>query len=283
MAVRVVTDSASDLPPELCEELGIEVVPLTIRFGEEEFVDRKELTTEQFWSKMRGSSVLPETAAPSVGAFEETFRRLADEGADGIICVNLSAALSATMQSAQVAAKALDGLCPIEIVDSTTVSMALGQLVLHAARRAREGADLATITAEVEDRRDRTHILATLDTLDNLRKGGRIGSAAAILGSVLSVKPLITVEDGVVEAVGKVRTRSKALQAIVDRVPRDGIEELSVVHAEAPDLEEFLTLLDPVYPRDRILVAMIGPVIGVHGGPRVIGIGWIAQARTEGT
>ena len=142
MAVRIVTDSAWTCRRTICDELGIEVVPLTIRFGDAEYVDRKELSTEDFWRKLEASSVLPETAAPSVGAFEETFRRLADAGADGIVCINLSASLSATMQSAQVAAKALDGLCPIAIVDSKSASMGIGNLVLHAAARASDGADL---------------------------------------------------------------------------------------------------------------------------------------------
>ena len=140
MPVRIVTDSACDLPEAVCEELGIEVVPLTIRFGEREYVDRKELSVDAFWRELAASSVLPETAAPSVGAFEETFRRLTDEGADGIVCINLSARLSATMQSAQVAAKALDGQIPIEIIDSQSASMGIGNLVLYAARRARAGA-----------------------------------------------------------------------------------------------------------------------------------------------
>src|SRR5262245_26273127 len=140
MAVRIVTDSASDLPQDVCDELAIEIVPLTIRFGEREYVDRKELTTEAFWRELAQSPVLPETAAPSVGAFEETFRALADEGADGIVCINLSAQLSATMQSAQVAAKALDGETPIAIVDSKSASMGIGNLVLMAARQAKAGA-----------------------------------------------------------------------------------------------------------------------------------------------
>src|SRR5690349_21590236 len=121
MTVRIVTDSASDLPQDLCDQYAIDVVSLHIRFGEDEYVDRVELTTDEFWRRMQHASVLPETAAPSVGAFEETFRRLGDEGADGIICVNLSGAMSATMQSAQVAAKALDGVCPVEIFDSKSV------------------------------------------------------------------------------------------------------------------------------------------------------------------
>jgi DegV family protein with EDD domain len=275
MVVRIVTDSASDLPQHACDELGIEIVPLTIRFGDKEYVDRKELSTADFWRELEKSSVLPETAAPSVGAFEETFRQLADSGADGIVCVNLSAHLSATMQSAQVAAKALDGLCPIAIVDSKSASMGIGNLALHAARRAADGLDLATIVAEVEHRRDHQRILAALDTLEYLRKGGRIGGARALLGSMLSIKPIIAVVDGAVDEAGKVRTRSKALRFIIDRVPEHGVEQIAVLHAGAPDVDEFLTLLRPRVPEADIVVGNIGPVIGVHTGPRVLGIAWI--------
>ena len=278
MAVRIVTDSASDLPPETCEELGIEVVPLTIRFGEEEFVDRTELSTAEFWRKLETSSVLPETAAPSVGAFEEIFRRLADEGADGIVCVNLSAKLSATMQSAQVAAKALDGLCPVSIVDSKSASMGIGTLAIYAARRARDGADLTAIVDELEARRDRQTLLAALDTLEYLRKGGRIGGAQALLGSMLSIKPIITVTDGEVEPAGKVRTRSKALQFITDRVPSDGVESIAVLHAGAPDIDEFMARLRPKLADAEIIVGHVGPVVGVHAGPRVLGCAWIKRA-----
>ena len=277
MAVRIVTDSACDLPEPVCEELGIEVVPLTIRFGEREFVDRKELSTEAFWRELESSPVLPETAAPSVGAFEETFRRLSDDGADGIVCINLSGRLSATMQSAQVAAKSLDGERPIEIIDSLSASMGIGNLALHAARRAREDADMATIVREVLDMRDRQHVFATLDTLEYLRKGGRIGGAQAMLGSMLSIKPLIQVSDGVVEQAGKVRTRSKALKALVDHVPAGKVELMSVLHANAPDLDEFLEMLRPLVPDAEVVVGTIGPVVGVHTGPRVIGVAWIER------
>src|SRR2546423_13195235 len=160
MPIRIVTDSACALPEPACEELGISVVPLTIRFGEREYVDRKELSTEGFWRELAASPVLPETAAPSVGAFEETFRRLSDDGADAIVCINLSARLSATMQSAQVAAKSVDGTTPIEIIDSASASMGIGNLVLHAARRARAGASLEEIVSEVEARRAREHVFA---------------------------------------------------------------------------------------------------------------------------
>ncbi len=277
MAVRVVTDSACDLPPEVCERLGIEVVPLTIRFGDREYVDRKELDTEAFWQKLGTASVLPETAAPSVGAFEEAFRALHADGADGIVCVNLSASLSATMQSAQVAAKALDGLCEIEVIDSQTASMGIGNLALHAARRAAEGADVNTIAGEVVERRSRQRLLATLDTLEYLKKGGRIGGARAMLGSMLSIKPIITVVDGAVEEAGKVRTRSKALQFIIDKIPEGNVESICVLHSAAADLDTFIEKVQPKVPGAEMVVGRIGPVVGVHVGPGAIGLTWIER------
>jgi DegV family protein with EDD domain len=275
MPVRIVTDSACDLPEPICEELGVEVVPLTIRFGDREFVDRKELSVDAFWRELGAYSALPETAAPSVGAFEETFRRLSDDGADAIVCINLSARLSATMQSAQVAAKSVDGATPIEIIDSFSASMGIGNLVLHAARRARAGASLEEIVSEVEARRAREHVFASLDTLEYLRKGGRIGGAQAMLGSMLSIKPIISVIDGAVEPAGRVRTRSKALRFLVDQVPVGNVELISVLHANAPDVDEFLKMLEPKVPDAEVTVGTIGPVIGVHTGPRVMGIAWI--------
>ena len=163
---------------------------------------------ESVWQRLQGASTLPETAAPSAGAFETRFRALADAGADGIVCVNLSSRLSATMQAAQVAASAVAADCPVEVVDSLTCSMGLGNLCIAAARRANEGAALADIVAELTDRRARTPLYGTLDTLEYLMKGGRIGNARALLGSMLAVKPVVEVSDGVVEEAGKVRTRS---------------------------------------------------------------------------
>lgn len=275
--VRIVTDSACDLPPALCAELGIEVVPLTIRFGSEELVDRRELTTEQFWERLPKAKTLPETAAPSVGAFEETFRRLADEGASGIVCIDLSSRLSATMQSAEVASKSLDGTIQVEVVDSISVTMGTGMLVRHAAQRALDGADVATIAAEVEDRRDRVRMLATLDTLEYLRKGGRIGGAQALLGSMLSIKPVITIQDGVVETAGKVRTRSRALRFIVDKIKEVNVEEIAVLHSQAPDVDEFVEMLRPIVGDREILVGTIGPVVGVHSGPGLLGAVWLER------
>jgi DegV family protein with EDD domain len=275
MGVRIVSDSACDLPPALCEELGIEIVPLSIRFGANELVDRVELTTAAFWERLARTTVLPETAAPSVGAFESTFRTLQEGGADAIVCINLSSRLSATMQSAQIAAKSLEGVCPVAVIDSKSASMGIGMLCIEAARVAREGGDLDAVVAAVETARARSRVLFTVDTLEFLRKGGRIGGAQAMLGSMLSIKPVITVNDGAVEPAGKVRTRSKALRFVVDQVKERPVESLCVVHAQAPDVDEFVAMLEPIVPNTEILVGEIGPVIGVHTGPATMGVTWI--------
>ena len=273
MGVRVVTDSACDLPQDIVDELGIEIVPLTIRFGSEELVDRKELGTEEFWRRLETSPVLPETAAPSAGAFETAFRSLAADGATGIVCVNLSSKLSATMQAAQVAAKTVEE-CPVEVVDSLSVSMGLGSLAIVAARAGAAGTDLDEIVAQMLDLRSRAKLFGTLDTLEYLKKGGRVGGARAMLGSMLSIKPVVEVRDGVVEEAGKVRTRSKALRLLVDKVSEAPVQNLSVLHGDAPDVDELLEMLDPIVPRDQIVVGQIGPVVGTHAGPRIIGVSY---------
>jgi DegV family protein with EDD domain len=270
--VRVVTDSACDLPEEVVAELGIEIVPLTIRFGSEELVDRDELTNRAFWDRLGDAPTLPETAAPSAGAFGTRFRALADGGADGIVCVNLSSRLSATMQAAQVAAQTVRDRCRVEVVDSLTCSMGLGNLCIAAARRANEGAPLEEVLSEVTDRRDRTRLYGTLDTLEFLKKGGRVGNARALLGSILAVKPVVEIRGGVVEEAGKVRTRSKALRLLADKVHAQAVEQVAVLQGDAPDIDEFLDLIEDVAPRDKIVVGAVGPVIGTHAGPGVLGV-----------
>jgi len=272
MGVRVVTDSSCDLPRNLVEAYGIEVVPLTIRFGDEELVDRDELEPNEFWTRLTSSDALPETSAPSAGAFEARFRGLIQRGATGIISINLSSRLSATMQAAQVAANVVRDDCPTVVIDSRTVSMGLGALCLTAARRAADGGKLEEIVEDVISRRDRTRLFGALDTLEFLKRGGRIGNARALLGSMLSIKPIVEVRDGVVEESGKVRTRSKALAALADRVKAQPVDTCAVLHGQATDVDELLDLLDPVFPRDEIVTGLVGPVIGTHAGPGVIGV-----------
>jgi DegV family protein with EDD domain len=182
------------------------------------------------------------------------------------------------MQSAQVAAQAVQADCPVVVVDSLMVSMGLGSLCLTAARRAADGDSLDSIVANVTDRRNRSKLYGALDTLEFLKKGGRVGNARALLGSMLAIKPVLEVRDGEVEEAGKVRTRSKALRLLVDRVKQGPFENLAVLHGNAPDLDELLDLLEPLVPQDEIVVGQIGPVIGTHAGPRVIGVTF--QART---
>jgi DegV family protein with EDD domain len=272
LSIRVVTDSSCDLPQSLVDALRIEIVPLTIRFGDEELVDREELSTDEFWHRLEHSKLLPETAAPSAGAFEAKFRELHARGATGIVCINLSSHLSATMQAAQVAAAAVSNNVPVQVIDSQSASMGLGNLCLTAARRAADGDSLESIVNEVVNRRDRTKLFATLDTLEFLKRGGRVGNARALLGTVLSIKPVIEVRGGIVEEAGKVRTRSKALKELAAKAAEGKIEHLAVLHGNAPDLDELLALLEPIFPRDDIITGVVGPVIGTHAGPRVIGV-----------
>ncbi len=271
--VRVVTDSSCDLPAAVVKEHGITVVPLSIRFGDEEFVDGRDLTPSAFWARSAASAVLPSTAAPSPGAFEQAFRDAAAAGASGVVCINLSSKLSATIQAAETAAKAMAGELPVRAVDSKSVSLGLGTICIEAAKAGAAGASVDEIVAMAEDMGARTRIHATLDTLENLKKGGRIGAAKALMGTMLSVKPVIEVVDGAVEAGPKVRTRSKALQYLVDRVTAEPrLENLAVLHGDAPDVDAFIELLAPHFPRERIVIGQLGAVVGSHTGPRTIGV-----------
>lgn len=277
--VRVVTDSACDLPQALAESLGIEIVPLTIRIDGHEYVDRRDLTPAEFWAKCAAAADLPETAAPAPGQFEEVYRRLAAERATGIVTVSLSSALSATMQSAELAARAVADLVPVTVVDSRSATMGLGIVVTETARRAASGASLDDVAAHATDLAARTHVWGALDTLDNLKKGGRIGGAKALLASALAIKPIIEVRDGKVEQGGKQRTRSKALAFLVEKIAEvPDIEQLAVLQADCADVEQFVEMLRRHYQGD-IVVGDIGPVVGAHAGRGTIGVAFtVARA-----
>lgn len=275
--VVIVTDSSCDLPASIADGLGIVIVPLTIRFGDEEFVDREELSTAEFWSRCVNSPTLPETAAPAPGYYERVYRDAAANGAGGVLVVSLSSALSATMQSAQLAARTISADDSIDldvrVVDSRTITMGLGTIAIACGRAAHDGDGIDEIERLAHDLVDRTRVFGALDTLDNLKKGGRIGNAKAMLATALSIKPIIEVTGGVVEQAGKQRTRSKALAYLVDKVESyDGrIENLAVMHADCSDVDLFVELLAKQYPGD-IVVGEIGPVIGTHGGRGTIGV-----------
>ena len=279
MPVRIVTDSSADLPADDVERLGLEVVPLSIRFGDEEYTDGVDLSVAQFYEKLASSADLPETAAPAPGAFEAAFRRQAEAGADAVVCINLSSGLSATIQSAQNAAKAVADDLDVRVVDSRSITAGLGTQVRAAAEAAAGGAGADEVVALVEGMVGRTHVIGALDTLDNLKKGGRIGGAQALLGSLLSIKPLLDISSGEVEEAGRARTRRRALDWLRDRIfALPEVEELTVAHGMAPDVDQMVALLAPRYPADKLRVTTIGPTIGTHGGPRVMGLTWIDPA-----
>ena len=274
-AVRIITDSACDLPDAVVQSLGIEVVPLFIRFGEDELIDREQLTTAQFWQRCSLESELPSTAAPSPGRFEDTVRKLQGEGATGVVIINLSGELSGTIAAARVAAEKMKTLLDVRVVDSRTVTMGLGAIVVACARASQDGKNIDEIEALAHDLSRRCKVWGALDTLENLKKGGRIGGAKAMLASVLSIKPIIEVRDGVVQEGGKQRTRSKALAFLVDKVreasANPGISQLSILNADCSDVEAFITQLKTVYSGE-IMVGDIGAVVGAHAGRGTIGV-----------
>ncbi len=282
MTVRIVTDSACDLRGEEVERYGIEVVPLSIRFGDDEYVDREELTVSEFYRLLEGSDGLPETSAPAPGKFVAAFQQQLDADATGVVCINISAALSATMQSAQTALEQLKTELPdanVHVVDSGSITAGQGSIVLAAAQMGVDGASASEIVAAVADLSNRTQVYGALDTLENLKKGGRVGGAAALVGSILSIKPIIDISSGVVEEAGKQRTRKKSLVWLRDKLVEVGpVENLAVMHGEAPDIDDFLAMISEIVDIDSVRVDKIGPVVGTHGGPRVMGLAFQTPA-----
>jgi DegV family protein with EDD domain len=276
--IRVVADSACDLPEDIVTELRITIVPLSIRFGTEEFSD---IGVKEFWVKCRQSPVLPETAAPSPGAFADAFRRLAAQGADGVVCINLSSHLSATIQSAEAAAREVADIIPVRVIDSLNVSLGQGLPVMKAAQLAEGGKGLDEVADATLAMTSRVKVFAVLDTLDNLKKGGRIGGAQALVGSMLSIKPVIQITGGVVEQESRQRTRGRSLHYLADKVAEavgtGHVEKLAIMHGDAADIDQFVDMVMPTIGSHRPILGWVGPVIGAHAGPGVIGVAWLAS------
>ncbi|MCU1490938.1 MAG: hypothetical protein JWM85_2343 [Acidimicrobiaceae bacterium] len=266
--IRVVTDDASDLSPALIGSLPVSVVPLEVRLGNLGPEQTGKMTPAEFWQACATTDVLPQTSAPSPGQFQQAFLAARDQGHEAVVCITLSSDLSATYQAAVAAASAVAGEISVEVVDSRTVTMAEGLIALEAAGLAAGGATLEEVVAAVRQAIGRVVAIGALDTLDNLRRGGRIGTAQAFFGSLLSLKPVLEIRDGVVEGESRQRTRGRSLRYVADKVAALGpYSRLAVVHAAAPDVEEMVDLVAKYYPRDEILVSYIGPVVGAHAGP----------------
>lgn len=276
-SIHIVTDSSSDLTSNDIDQFEVQIVPLRVRFGNEEFTDGVDLTVADFYSRMAEADELPQTCCPSPGDFEKAFRKAGDAGADSVVCLNISGDLSNTLQSAKSASDALAGQIPVHVVDSRSVSSGLGTLVLEAARVAQKASVVEAVLERIRSLIPRTRVFAALNTLENLKKGGRIGGAKAMLGSVLSIKPLVDISSGEVQEAGKPRTRKKAMQMLYERMIDAGpIDHIAVMHGGAPDINDFLDLIVPRFPRESLRVGQLGAIIGAHGGPEIIGVSWVA-------
>lgn len=270
--VKIVTDSTADLPEKLRREYDIKIVPLKVIFGESIYRDGYDLTNREFYSKLAEATVLPTTSQPSPGEFLDTYQTLDQEG-HPIVSIHLSSALSGTYQSALLASQMAD--LDIEVIDTKSASMGIGLIVLEAAKAARAGKTKEEIVSLVRDLADRMQIVFTLDTLEYLEKGGRIGKAQAFLGSLLNIKPILGIKDGVVVPVGKARGMGKAIETIVEMV-REQVPAGKKIYGcflHSNNEANLLKLKDKLADMcDDLLLAELGPVIGTHAGPGVVGL-----------
>jgi len=271
MAVKIVTDSVADLPSQVVNELGITVVPLNVRFGTEVYRDGIDLTAEQFYDRLVHSQTLPVTSVPSPGIFAETYDKLAEE-TDEILAIILSSKLSGTYEVALQSIGLMKRKCRVEVIDSQWAVMAEGFIVIAAARAAQAGANLEELLDIAHRNMSRVDFRAVFDTLEYLKRGGRIGAAQAFLGSALRINPIITMKDGVVEPAGKTRSRAKAIDRLYNfAMSYSSIEEMAVEDAACPeDAEVIVERLSSKFPKERIYHSKTTPVIGTYTGPGLL-------------
>jgi DegV family protein with EDD domain len=281
--VHIVTDSACDLSEQLVKEHGIIVVPLSIRFGEEELEDRRQLSPAEFWDRCRGKGALPETAAPSPGAFQAAYQQAVDEGADAVLCLTISSKVSGTFASATTAADTFDA-APVRVVDTYSLTMGQGLLAIAAAEDAAAGKGLDELVAATEARIPRTRIYGVLGGLEHLQRGGRIGGARALLGSLLNIKPVIQLKDGEVAEESKQRTRARALAYMTDKVKADApLERIAVADGACDDLPAVLASVEGIATDHPLLHVELGPVVGTHAGPNTVGVCYIVRPSGGGS
>lgn len=273
MVVKIVTDSLSDITGDLAQELGVTVVPVYVRFGEAVYRDRVEMTTEQFYHRLVHDATFPTTTQPSPGDFVSVYKELVKE-TDEILVITLSNKLSGTYQSALQASSLMEGKCRIEVVDSLTVVMGQGLIVISVAKAAQTGANLDQLADLVRRAMPRSHAIMFFDTLKYLAKGGRIGRAQSFLGSLLSVKPILTIRDGEVHPVTRVRSRAAGVDYLYNFVAGfSNIEALAVEHATTPaEADELVERLGSLFPKERIYQSTVSPVIGTYVGPHVLSV-----------
>lgn len=280
MTVRIVTDSTADIPLEQAEAAGITIVPLTVFFGDDAYLDNVELDNPGFYKKLQESKTLPRTSQPSPAAFQAAYTRLIEDGATGILSIHLSSKLSGTYQSACTARDTLaDELktIPIETVDSQSISAGMAHAILQAAQEAREGVSLEEIKAHVLNEQARSRILAALDTLEYVKRGGRIGAARALLGNMLSVKPIVSLKDGEVVPIEQPRTRSKAYARIAQLVSEMGSLEYIAIAESNDEVGSQLTAALKAITNQEIPRYKLGAVLGTHTGPGTVAVAVITE------
>ncbi len=272
MAVRIVTDSTADLPPALAQEMGITVVPLNVHFGDDQFLDGVTIQADEFYQRLVSRSELPKTSQPAVGVFMEAYQELLKD-ADGIVSVHISSKVSGTVNSAQLAVTELASDV-IEVVDTLQASLALGLIAVAAAKVAQSGASLAEVVAEAHSASERASFYGVVETLEYLEKGGRIGKAQALLGSLLRIKPILTLHEGVAHPVEKVRTRAKGLERIAAITSALApLEAVGVMSSDSADDTSIIAdAMAQQVPEADIVVSRFGPVLGTYLGPGSLGV-----------
>lgn len=272
--VKIVTDSTSDITRDLALSLGITVVPLTVFFGKQSFLDRVELSTDEFYKRLVGE-IFPTTTQPSPGVFAEVYNQLAEE-TDEIAVVVISGKLSGTYQSALSATSMIKKKgVKVEVIDSRSTAMGLGLMAINAARKAKAGARLEEVASSIRTNIPKAHPFMYFETLKYLAKGGRIGKAEGLVGSLLSIKPVVTLDDGEVSPVARVRSKKAGLDHLYNFAAQyaGNIEGLAVEHATTPnDADALVERLAEIYPRDKIVRSTVSPVLGTYMGPSVVGV-----------
>ncbi len=279
MAIKVVTDSTSDLDKDTAKDLSVEIVPLNVHFGDEVYKDGIEINSDDFFDKLINGTVFPKTSQPSVGEFIDVYEKLGNDGSD-IISIHISDQLSGTINSARQAAKHLEGKIKVHIIDSKQISISLGLITISAATAVKEGKTLNEVLDLIESLIARSHVFTALDTLEYLEKGGRIGKAKSLVGKILNFKPIIGSADGIIDAFGRGRSNTACMIKLEELVKSTGeIESIGIVYSTDKSLadkfsEQITQNLKLEKPPKSY---QIGPVIGVYGGPNVIGVGIISK------
>jgi DegV family protein with EDD domain len=278
--VGVVTDSNADVPLDLRQKYGIVVAPLTVHFGQEQYRDGVDITTREFFARLRAGDThsVPTTSQISTGGWTAAYLQAIDQiqaaGAalDGLVVVTIAGSLSGTYSAACTAAEGLD--IPIEVVDSRQISLGTGWLVIAAARAAHEGQSLPDIAAQARNMVPRLRLWGMLDSLEHVQRSGRIGKGAALVGTLLNVKPMLQIREGEVLPIGRVRTRRRALRRLVELLEEEApIEQLAVLHSDFPEAAgELASMVTHLHPLERLLIVEIGPALGTHLGPGAVGL-----------